>query len=268
MANERMTETEKARLMAGRENIYRKPLCSGNPVWKACQRLLWYCLALPMFHLVYRPFFGLKVENHDVIRRLHGQGFVIVCNHVHVMDSIMVAIAASPRHPFFTSQEETFYIRGLRTLLRVLNCVPILKEQQGLQMFLDSMVAQLKKGRPVLVYPEAEIRVLCDHLRKFSNGAFTLAHRADVPVVPMVITPRERKGLWKLLRRRFCLTITIGEPLRPLREKTPERLAVIDLRERTIARMEQMLENGGHAYPPEDLHNPDAFWQVKKSKQI
>ena len=266
MANQSMTEKERARLTAGRENIYRKPLCSGNPLWKACQRLLWYSAVLPMFHLIFRPFFGLKVENKEIIRRLRGKGFVIVCNHIHVVDSVMVAIAASPRHPFFTSQEETFYIAGFRTLLRVLNCVPILKED--LQTFLDSMVAQLKKGRPVLVYPEGEIRVLCDHLRKFSNGAFTLAQRADVPVVPMVITPRERRGIWKLLRRRFCLTVTVGEPLYPLREDKPERLSVIALRDKTFAQMERMLENGGHAYPPEDLHNPDAFWQVKKSKQI
>ena len=266
--NEIMTEAERARLIAGRENIYRKPLCSGNPVWKACQRLLWYGAVLPIFHLVFRPFFGLKIENKKVIRSLRRQGFVLVCNHVHAMDSVMVATAATPRQPFFTSQEETFYITGMRTLLRVLNCIPILKEQDRLQIFLDSMVAQLKKGRVLMIYPEGEVRVLCDHLRKFHNGAFTLAQRADVPVVPMVITPRERKGIWKLLRRRFCLTVTIGEPLYPVREKKPERLAVIALKEQTIARMETMLENGGHAYPPEDMHNPDAFWQVKKSKQI
>ena len=50
------------------------------------------------------------------------------------------------------------------------------------------------------MYPEGSIEMYCDHLRKFSDGAFTIAVDANAPVLPVVITPRERKGLWKLLK--------------------------------------------------------------------
>ena len=184
------------------------------------------------------------------------------------MDCCMAGLAVVPRMMYVTSQEETFYIRGLRTLMRLLNGVPILKGIKGLRIFMDSMVNELKKGRIVLMYPEAEIEVLCDHLRPFRSGAFTMACRANAPVLPMVITPREAKGVWKLMRRKFCYTITVGEPLRPAAGTESEKQAVYNLRERTFAQMEEMLRNGDHAYPEQDLNDPDAFWRVKKGKDL
>ena len=263
-----MTEKERRHLLAGRENVHRKPLCSRNPLWLLCQRLFYFCVLLPVYGIFYRFGVGLKIENKSILRRMKKQGYVVVCNHIHVMDCTMAGLAAAPRMMYITSQEETFYIRGLRTLMRLLNGVPILKGPKGLQIFMDSMVKELKEGRIVLMYPEAEIEVLSDRLRPFHNGAFTMACRADVPVAPMVITPREAKGVWKLMRRKFCYLLTVGEPLYPDGKIESEKEAIGDLRDRTFAQMEVMLENGGHAYPDDDLDNPDAFWRVKKGKDL
>lgn len=255
------------RLKAAREALHSKPLMSKNPVWRACQWIFYFCIVIPILKVALTIIFGLKLENRAVFRKLKGQGYVIVCNHVHPMDCTFIGLAAFPRHVIFTSQEETFYIRGLGTLLRLLNCVPVLGGVSGLRRFLDEMAAQLEQGRVVAVYPEGEIHVCCDHLRKFSDGAFTIAEKAKAPVVPVVITPRERKGIWKVLRREYCVTLTVGEPVYPAEAETTKR-AVRDLRERTRAAMEVLLENGGHAYPKEDPNDKDAFWQVKKSKGL
>jgi 1-acyl-sn-glycerol-3-phosphate acyltransferase len=217
-------------------------------------------LALPVL-------FGLKVENRSVLRQRRREGYVLVCNHVHPMDCTFLGVAAFPRNAIFTSQEETFYIRGLGTLLRLLNCVPVLSGIKGLRTFLEEMEHQLRKGRVVVVYPEGEIHVCCDHLRKFSDGAFTMATRGDVPVIPAVITPREATGFWKKIGRTYCVTLTIGQPIAPTTEGT-EKQRIRRLREDTIDAMETMLEQGGHAYPKEDVNDKDAFWQVKKSKGL
>lgn len=266
---QKMTEAERRKLQAGKENVYSKPLISDNPASKVARCLFWNGFVLPAFHSVFRLLFALKIENREITKELNRQkkGYVTVCNHVYVLDSLMITMACGNRHPIFTSQEETFYINGLRTLLRTLECVPILKEGDGLKKFLDEMCEQLKKGRVVNVYPEATIETMCDHLRPFSKGAFTLAQRAGVPVVPMVITPREKKGLWKLLRKNYSMTITIGKPIQPV-EGVVERIGALKMMEQAIASMNKMLEEGGHAYPAVSEHNPDAFWQVKKSKQI
>lgn len=265
----KMTEAERKKLQAGKDNVYSKPLISDNPASALARWMFWNGFILPAFHSVFRIIFALKVENRNITKELNrkGKGYVTVCNHVHVMDSLMITMACGARHPIFTSQEETFYINGLRTLLRALDCVPILKEGDGLKKFLDEMSAQLKKGRVVNVYPEGSIETMCDHLRPFSKGAFNLAQRAGVPIVPMVITPREKKGLWKLLRKNYSMTITVGKPIQPI-EGVVERVGALKMMQQTIDAMNKMLEEGGHAYPAVSEHNPNAFWQVKKSKQI
>lgn len=255
------------RLKAARDRLHSKPLMSRNPVWRFFQFVLYFCIVIPILKVFLTLIFGLKLENRSVFRSLKGQGYVIVCNHVHPMDCTFIGLAAFPRHVIFTSQEETFYIRGLGTLLRLLNCVPVLNGVKGLRVFLDSMESELKKGRVVAVYPEGEIHVCCDHLRKFSDGAFTIATKADVPVVPVVITPRERRGIWKVLRREYCLTLTVGEPVYPVKAESQKR-AIRQLREKTKDAMQILLDNGGHAYPKVDPNNQDAFWQVKKSKGL
>ena len=35
------------------------------------------------------------------------------------------------------------------------------------------------------MYPEGSIEMYCDHLRKFSDGAFTIAVDANAPVLPV-----------------------------------------------------------------------------------
>lgn len=264
-----MTEAERKKLQAGKDNVYSKPLIDDSLAASMAKWVFWNGLILPAFNVIFRPMFGTKIENKEITKALNksGKGYVTVCNHVHPLDCMLITMACGHRHPIFTSQEETFYISGLRTLLRALDCVPILKEGDGLKKFLDEMSAQLKKGRVVNVYPEGSIEMMCDHLRPFSKGAFNLAQRAGVPVVPMVITPREKKGLWKLLRKNYSMTITVGKPIKPV-EGVVERVGALKMMQQTIDAMNKMLEEGGHAYPAKSEHNPDAFWQVKKSKQI
>ena len=260
-------EQRKARMRATRQRLHEKPLVSRNPVWRVSQFILFYCVVIPVLKVGVTLWFGLKMENRQVFRSLKKQGYVITSNHIHPMDCTMIALAAFPRHMLFTSQEETFYIRGLGLLMRLLNCIPILSGMQGLRIFLDTVEAELKRGKAAIVYPEGEIGLLCDHLRKFRDGAFTLATRANVPVVPVVITPRESHGIWKLFRREYCLTVTAGEPIQPVEAESQKR-AVTQLRKQTFEAMEQLLQNGGHAYPKNGPSGEDAFWQVKKSKDI
>ncbi len=108
------------------------------------------------------------------------------------------------------------------------------------------------------MYPEGSIEMYCDHLRKFSDGAFTIAVDANAPVLPVVITPRERKGLWKLLKRSPCITLTVGDPVYP-EDCGSHRKTVRKLREDVEAEMNHLLEIGGKAYPTKPLHDEEAF---------
>lgn len=54
------------------------------------------------------------------------------------------------------------------------------------EQMLDTMVAHLRAGHPLLVFPEGQ-RSLPDSLRRFRRGAVEAATRADVPIVPLFL---------------------------------------------------------------------------------
>ena len=66
------------------------------------------------------------------------------------------------------------------------------------------------------------------------------------------------------------MLLTVGEPIAPpkVEEGESQKKTIHALRDTTKSAMEILLQNGGHAYPKEDLNNKDAFWQVKKSKGL
>ncbi len=70
---------------------------------------------------------------------------------------------------------------------------------------LDTMVAHIERGHPLLVFPEGQ-RSLPDSLRRFRRGAIEAATRADVPIVPLFLAidrPYLTKSvsIWKAPRR-------------------------------------------------------------------
>ena len=71
-------------------------------------------------------------------------------------------------------------------------------------------------GNYVHVYPEGILfPYYLKGIRQFQRGAFKYAYDADVPVVPMVITFRERRGLRRITNRKPLITMTVLEPVYP-----------------------------------------------------
>lgn len=84
---------------------------------------------------------------------------------------------------------------------------PILK-------FLLKIVYDLKiEGNIVHFYPEAALWPYCNKIRKFKNGAFDLAVRNGVPIVPIVFTFREPTGYRKLFKTKKDVTVKILKPI-------------------------------------------------------
>ena len=68
-----------------------------------------------------------------------------------------------------------------------------------------------------------------------------MAYKYNVPVIPFVITYRERKGLYRLFGKKSepLMTLTVGEPLLP--DMTRSRKEEVDgMRIKLHAQMEQM----------------------------
>lgn len=213
-----------------------------NILFRLGSSLLFYVIAVPLLDIVSRVFFGLRIKGKKNLRYLKG-GAVTVTNHFHVLDSPMVACTLFPRRPFFATLKSNLEIPVVRRLVRLLGGVPIPESPKALHAFMESMRAQLKKGRIVHFYPEASLWPWHDALRPFRNGAFHLAVKSDVPVVPMVFTFREPKGLFSRLRKKPLVTLNIGAPAYPAQHGT-DRSRVLEMRSAVRAAMEAMMSGG------------------------
>lgn len=209
-----------------------------NIFFRLGSALLFYVIAMPLLGIVARLFFGLKITGKKNMRYL--KGAVTVTNHVHYLDSPMVAFTLFPRKPFFASLKANFEIPVVRRLVRLLGGVPIPESPKALHAFMESMRVQLEKGRIVHFYPEASLWPWHDELRPFRNGAFHLAVKSDVPVLPMVFTFREPGKLMGKFRKKPLITLRIGTPEYPVKTGS-ERSRVLQMRSAVQEAMEAML---------------------------
>ena len=215
-----------------------KPLIPRNPLFRFFSNAFFYCIAVPLLVVFDFVWFGFRKKGTKNIKELKGNGAVIVCNHVHNFDCTFVGLSILPRRAVFTSLAYLFRLPVVGPLIRVMGSVPVPAELSGMRKFLSELSEGAASGRLVCIYPEGMIEPYCDHLRQFREGAFAVAVRADVPVVPLVLTERPQRGIWRF-KKRPCFTMEIGTPLYPIadgsvREKTKE------LAQRTRTIMEEM----------------------------
>ncbi len=211
-----------------------------NIFFRLGSSLLFYFIAIPLLSLVSRLFFGLKIVGKKNLRYLKG-GAVTVTNHIHMLDSPMVACTLFPRKPFFATLKANFEIPVVRRLIRLLGGVPIPESPKAMHAFMESMRAQLEKGRIVHFYPEASLWPWYDKLRPFRNGAFHLAVKSGVPVLPMVFTFRKPGRLLARLRKKPLITLHIGMPEYPAKTGS-ERSRVLQMRSAVQESMEAIIE--------------------------
>lgn len=190
-----------------------KPLISRNPVFRVLTTVFYYAVAVPLLDIAGRLVFGLRVRGRKNLRGLRGA--VVVCNHVHNLDCSFLGILLFPRKMVFTSVEFLFRRPVVGPLIRILGSVPVPSSLSGMRRFISEMTHAVQNGRTVCIYPEGELVPYCGQLREFRDGAFLIAARAGVPVVPVLITQRECRGLWKALKKKPCLTITAERPIVP-----------------------------------------------------
>ena len=91
------------------------------------------------------------------------------------------------------------------------------------------------------IFPEACRWDFYKPLRPFQKGAFTMSYKYNKPLLPCVITYRERKGIFRLFGPKSLplLTVTIGEPIFP--DTTQPRKAEVErLREVAHSQMQHM----------------------------
>lgn len=183
-------------------------------LFKVFSRTFQMCIAYPLLLFWTRFVLGVKVYGRKNLKGL--KRALTICNHVHLLDSALIGLAFFPRRVVFTTTPKNIYSLWPGVLVRVLGGIAIPENIAELKTFFDEMEFLLMRNYIVHFFPEGELKPYDTVLREFKKGAFYLAARARVPIVPMRITFESPKGLLKLIRKKPVMRLHIGKPIYPV----------------------------------------------------
>ncbi|MCL1928812.1 MAG: 1-acyl-sn-glycerol-3-phosphate acyltransferase [Treponema sp.] len=168
--------------------------------------------------------YGLKVEGRKILRKnkkVLKNGAMTVSNHVHRWDYLFVLQAVRYRTMYFPAWKENLNTPD-KDWVRLAGGIPIPEDIHTIKYFNEAFDELHRKKKWIHCYPETSSFYYFQPIRPFKKGAFTMAHRYNLPVLPLAISYRKPhfpftivnsiralKGQQKLP----MITLRIGEPL-------------------------------------------------------
>lgn len=190
---------------------------SDNDLYNLISDIVYYFIAVPVIYIISKVMFGLKIEGRENLKKVNGAA-ITVSNHVHFLDCAMIGLAMFPKRIYYTASDGSFKMPVIRHLVKLLNALPISDNINSKKKLLLAINNLLTKGEKVHFYPEASMWPYHEKIRKFKNGAFEVATRNNVPVIPIVFKFREVTGWRKFIKEKPFITLKILEPVYPNNE--------------------------------------------------
>ena len=182
-------------------------------------RFLHFAIYTGIFLLVFplqKLRFGLKIVGRENIRKnkdLLRNGALTVCNHVYRWDYLAVLQAVRYRRMWFPARSENMNSSDA-VLIRSVGGIPIPKTFAAVKKFNQAFDTLRQKKKWLHVFPESCRWEWYQPIRPFKPGAFSMAVKYGIPVLPLVISYRKPTGWRKLLGIKHPLvTISIGTPI-------------------------------------------------------
>lgn len=208
---------------------------SDNDLYNLVSDMVYYFVAVPVIYLISKVMFGLKIEGRENLEKVQGPA-ITVSNHIHYLDCAMIGLAMFPKRIYYTASDGSFKMPVIRHLVKLLNALPISENINSKKRLLLAIDELLKNGEKVHFYPEASMWPYHEKIRKFKNGAFEVAVRNNVPIIPIVFEFRKVTGLRKFVKEKPFITLKILEPEYP-NEELSKRQQIENLKENISNKM-------------------------------
>ena len=161
------------------------------------------------FHIARRFVKKLLKNNQMIIKEINGiehfrnlkTGAIITCNHFNPFDSFaiqMVYDIAEQKKKFYRVIKEgnyTSFPGFYGFLMRNCNTLPLSSNYETMKEFMKATDFLLKDGNFVLVYPEQSLWWNYKKPKPLKKGAFNMAAKNSVPVLPCFITMKDSDTL-------------------------------------------------------------------------
>ena len=188
-------------------------------------------LTIPVFKLL----FFYKVNGK---KNLPKDGAYIVCsNHLSNYDPVFLSVTQK-RQIYYMAKVELFEKKFFAWLIRKLGAFPVTRGA-GDGKAISEAEEIVKDGRLLGIFIEGTRSKTGEFLRP-KSGASIIAYQMQVPIIPVCITPKDKK-----VKKFHKVTISWGKPLTPeelgLKNGTPEEYR--NASRRIMAEIKKLREN-------------------------
>ncbi|MCQ2345522.1 MAG: 1-acyl-sn-glycerol-3-phosphate acyltransferase [Paludibacteraceae bacterium] len=204
-------------------------------------RFFVYTVVRVIVFFVNRVYYGLRIEGRNHLwknRRLFRDGAMTICNHIGRWD--MISVLQATQHRSWIPMYRNSFMGKDGYLMKHVGGIPVPEDRSGLRCFNEAFDELHRRKQWMHIFPESCSWKYYSPVRPFKIGAFNMAYKYNIPIIPCVISFRERKGFFRIFRSdEPLMTIHIGEPVLPDINR-PRKEEAARLREVCHAHMVEM----------------------------
>lgn len=154
-----------------------------KPKKKKLTKLEKWFRSMRRFHaIVMRPFLPYKKVGHKDF--FDDRAYVIVSNHLSVLDVIPAAIATT--HPVHFIAKKELFEKGIgKWFTKKCECIPANRDGTDVRAMMTAM-RYLKNGESIVIFPEGTRNKTEDMFLPFKSGAAAISIKTKTPIIPIV----------------------------------------------------------------------------------
>ncbi|MCQ2792374.1 MAG: 1-acyl-sn-glycerol-3-phosphate acyltransferase [Bacilli bacterium] len=175
--------------------------------------ILYHVIAKPIFFLILKIKYHVRVKNRKAIRQLRATGFFVYSNHTqNIIDAFINHTMLFHRKGHIIANNDVYSLKGLRTIVNMLGTMPIPNDMIQSKKFYDAVSYYIKKKHIIVVFPEAHVWPYYNDIRPFPSTSFIFPVTLNKPIIVSTITYRQRK-IFK--NAHPYITIHVSNPIFP-----------------------------------------------------
>ncbi len=208
---------------------------------------LWTCFWASLYTWI-MPSWRIKIEGREKVRK--NATYMIVSNHQSQLD-ILVAFRLF-FHYKWVSKIEIFKVPLIGWNMMLNQYIKLKRgDKESIEQMMKDCEARLSEGSSVFFFPEGT-RSADGRIKSFKLGAFQLAHRMKLPILPIVVSgtnaalPKYSMNFHG--KQKIIMKVYDEIPYEAFRDQTPEETAAM-VREFMIKNLEvlERYTGGGQA---------------------